>query len=513
MTDEERERARAANRARQKKFRENKKLQGLTTTQARSKAKILTRKETEKKRKYWRQKQKSCRERRTSQKIRRKKEKDRMNVKVKRNQKSCINSISESKVNLTKTIQRAKLPKKPDTFAETMNMILIASPRKRKAMTDRGLLRTNTDRCNNLIVEILKEKMKNKKTRKTLLPGLKVLKKYRMLKTTSLNLGIPVSSLSRASATENTRKSKLEKNREEETHIFFQNSSIPVPDTKSPWYSCLCEYCTNVDLKLKALNDSLHKYKKQECKVADRYHAVNITLCDKEDRQQFQNKCCIDRECHECGKDKIVGHFAPLLSEHGHEPVVYTVWERQQGVQINGKNKVRVMMVKKKESLNSLVTQLADHLDTLAKHLFVARWQQKQFSNLITKVPPGWVVLNLDFAENYACISQMEIQSAHWAHNQATIHPIVCYYKCEMDNCETTIQETLLFISDDLKHDHRAVNCFVKKTNEHLINVRSLDIVKQIQFCDGCASQYKSCLAFCDSSHSIQDFGFTTERN
>ncbi|VDI62354.1 Hypothetical predicted protein [Mytilus galloprovincialis] len=46
----------------------------------------------------------------------------------------------------------------------------------------------------------------------------------------------------------------------------------------------------------------------------------------------------------------------------------------------------------------------------------------------------------------------------------------------------------------------------------HLKETRSLDIIKQVQCCDGCAGQYRSCLPFCDISYSMQDYGFVTER-
>lgn len=212
--------------------------------------------------------------------------------------------------------------------------------------------------------------------KKSLLPALKVMKKYKMLKTTSMNLGVHPSSLSRT--TDEPRKSRLNENVEKNIHNFFHTISTPVPDRKSvkrkdleerkildrplksvyedykesggnvgfstfakkvphniqtynkqPWFSCLCEYCTNVDLKIKALNDFANKVGMVECKLKDRYHAVNITLCDKEDGRLFHKKTCVERNCEHCNKDLFISHLTPLLSNHGHEVVKYTVWEKQ----------------------------------------------------------------------------------------------------------------------------------------------------------------------------------------
>lgn len=148
--------------------------------------------------------------------------------------------------------------------------------------------------------------------------------------------------------------------------------------------------------------------------------------------------------------------------------IQYTIWEKQDGdLNKKGNKTVRVMMVKKKEPLNSMFIKLATHIETLANHLFIARWQQLKFTELINNIPQKCVVLNLDFAENYSCISQMEIQTAHWGHNQATLYPIISYYNCIIEGCELKdhVQETLIFISNDLKHDNHAVNCFIKKTS------------------------------------------------
>ena len=98
----------------------------------------------------------------------------------------------------------------------------------------------------------------------------------------------------------------------------------------------------------------------------------------------------------------------------------------------------------------------------------------------------------MDFAENYSCVAQQEVQSAHWSHNQVTIHPTVAYYRCQEEGCEDIVMEHLIFVSDDKTHDAAAVHKFVMLANEHLIEVRGLNIEREIQLTDGCAAQYKS---------------------
>lgn len=106
-------------------------------------------------------------------------------------------------------------------------------------------------------------------------------------------------------------------------------------------------------------------------------------------------------------------------------------------------------------------------------------------------------------------MSQMEIQTAHWYHQQVTVHPVVAYYNCHQ--CQETVQEDILFISDDLTHDAHAVHKFITLTNKHMTECRGLNILHEVQYSDGCSSQHKSVTPFCDISFVLEDFGFVME--
>ncbi|PJE77756.1 hypothetical protein CI610_03318 [invertebrate metagenome] len=172
-----------------------------------------------------------------------------------------------------------------------------------------------------------------------------------------------------------------------------------------------------------------------------------------------------------------------------------------------------MMLVTKKQSCTEVVVELSEELQPLAQHLFVAAWQQDQFSKLRKKISEGYVLLNMDFSENFACISQNEIQSAHWWHEQVTIHPIVALYRCLKAGCDKTVVESLIFISENKQHDAHAVMKFVKIANKHLTEQQGLVINKEIQMSDGCSAQYKSRQPLTDLSYSILDFGFPSERH
>lgn len=94
---------------------------------------------------------------------------------------------------------------------------------------------------------------------------------------------------------------------------------------------CLCEYCTNVNLKLKVLN-AIASRVDNACRVRHTYHAVDLVTCGRENGRW--RKACAHRECQHC-KDKTVHtHCRGLLRHQG--PVTWFRWEAQKVV-LNGK--------------------------------------------------------------------------------------------------------------------------------------------------------------------------------
>ena len=64
---------------------------------------------------------------------------------------------------------------------------------------------------------------------------------------------------------------------------------------KAKHFQCLCEYCTNIDLKIKAINSAVIQNKLQ-CTLPDRYFAANLTMCNVAARG-YRPLTCVDREC------------------------------------------------------------------------------------------------------------------------------------------------------------------------------------------------------------------------
>lgn len=80
---------------------------------------------------------------------------------------------------------------------------------------------------------------------------------------------------------------------------------------KTQLRQCLCEYCTNVEIKLKVLNtcQSVTKYK-------DAMAIVNDSLCSKGPKKEYNKLECIERKCEECGVKSLTEKIAHACKDH-----------------------------------------------------------------------------------------------------------------------------------------------------------------------------------------------------
>lgn len=74
--------------------------------------------------------------------------------------------------------------------------------------------------------------------------------------------------------------------------------------------------------------------------------------------------------------------FLPLASE---EDKTVHKWNRWGNGELNRKK--RPMLLEHSGSVQDLINELCEEVLKLAKHLFVAQWQYKQFSKLTKQVP------------------------------------------------------------------------------------------------------------------------------
>ena len=114
----------------------------------------------------------------------------------------------------------------------------------------------------------------------------------------------------------------------------------------------------------------------------------------------------------------------------------------------------------KKEKMK-MITQTTSHTQfkallqkdaaTFCSHIRRIAVQFREQRYLKEDPPPNHVYIHMDFAEDYRCRLQNEIQSAYWSPTQVTIHPVVMYYKTQ--NSEESSHKSFVFISNATRHD------------------------------------------------------------
>ena len=89
-------------------------------------------------------------------------------------------------------------------------------------------------------------------------------------------------------------------------------------------------------------------------------------------------------------------------------------------------------------------------------------------------------LLQVDFSENYTCVSQDEIQSAHWQQNQITLFTAALWY--------SGILHPYTLVSDNTDHSKDTIIAYIDRLLEELPpTTKTINI-----WSDGPSSQFKN---------------------
>lgn len=247
-----------------------------------------------------------------------------------------------------------------------------------------------------------------------------------------------------------------------------------------PHNVCVCVHHANFNFLVEAIRMVVKNFPKSSKQL------LNVLCC------QLDNSDCMNGLCQHCENDI---EFALLpLNVSLESPITWKSWQnigRPQVVDISG-------------SLSSALDSLQESLQKFKVHCFVKIIQERVFEEEKAQLTEGSAVVQIDFAENYACISQDEIQSAHWGHQQVTIFTAVAWIH---NGCYS-----FAIVSNCLSHDKICVFVFLKKIVEWLRNACS-SLRNVTFFSDGCAAQFKNKFTMSNLLFMSEDFGVTVKWN
>lgn len=245
---------------------------------------------------------------------------------------------------------------------------------------------------------------------------------------------------------------------------------------------CLCSYHENIRLICDCLNKEISNFPNYSGDFVD-----NL-VCD-----SGSEECMLGR-CSNCPKwlDTIRKESEGFLDD----PLLWYQWERVEvAYQVKKKNLEPKNIVKKMKkickegTLDDVLSSLESKIPSFLEHVFIKRQQSKYFEEKLTHLDQEEAVVQVDFAENYTCKHQDEVQSAHWNQEQVTLFTVAIWTKCPSGD---NVCETHVIISDEMAHDKTSVAVFMSTILSEFVKEKHPDVKKAYIFSDGPSSQFKN---------------------
>ncbi len=168
--------------------------------------------------------------------------------------------------------------------------------------------------------------------------------------------------------------------------------------------------------------------------------------------------CLVDFACESCAAGDYLRDTYPTLNvdddENALEEVVaYKIWAKSEA----GRH-LRTTVTTGK---NAAITEFLRALPCFIRHHQVKGFQHEAYRMAKSLATSSHILLQVDFAENFSCFFQDEIQAAHWGHPQVTLFTccmwngggIINYAVCSdlMDhNKETAVAFLIAILKDFL---------------------------------------------------------------
>ncbi|KAK6178670.1 hypothetical protein SNE40_011197 [Patella caerulea] len=132
--------------------------------------------------------------------------------------------------------------------------------------------------------------------------------------------------------------------------------------------------------------------------------------------------------------------------------MVWYHWERQ----LESDGKVRKNLLTKNGTVREAVEELISDVtkpvqgSSFFKHAFQGNWQQNQFLSLKSNLPIDVVLMVVDFGKNRNIHHQDQAKSDYFASKQATVHPVVMFYRSK-DIPDLTVRDAMVFVNKRLE--------------------------------------------------------------
>jgi len=233
--------------------------------------------------------------------------------------------------------------------------------------------------------------------------------------------------------------------------------------SKMKWFQCICNICANVKYMCQTVSKSLvrHNFDMPRWLPTTRTIGLGLeTLCH--GAETYANRC-LQQNCKDCGRDNLLEDLSLWVKDDVSDVLKWKEWKMVEEEK-KGKLVKSMKLLEQIGNRSAVVESLRQKLEGFGAHSFFATWQQQQHKENLNILGNGEVRAVVDFSENFTCTQQEEAQSAYYGHSQVTIHPCVCHYKVG----DEVVRDSVVFVSDELKHDAACVKTFTNRLVVHL---------------------------------------------
>lgn len=243
---------------------------------------------------------------------------------------------------------------------------------------------------------------------------------------------------------------------------FFQLKPIYIAYVHDMKHNgCLCKTCENMKLLFCSLRPMLiDDFKETVVKASD---VIDSLLCDN----------CDSKSCEIC--EGNMNLFKEMFQNVPSDKLVELIQWRQDVYQLK--------MFTLQLTFQDVMNEFSEKLFDFKVHLEIKKAQSSFFHQCINSPSEEVAVVQIDFAENFKCISQNEIQSAYFNQHTVSIVTVVLWVD------RRTYSK--VFVMDDRSHSkycvYACLDLIMKDVKQKFPTVK---IVKM--FSDGCAGQFKN---------------------
>ena len=251
----------------------------------------------------------------------------------------------------------------------------------------------------------------------------------------------------------------------------------------TPRNVCLCQYHENIRLICDCLSKEIEGFPTYSGDFVDKF------VCDSSSEE------CMLARCQNCATYIWLDEITESCDESCLcEKATWNQWERVEVTVPGKKNKPPKVVKKTKKvckegTINDVFISLRSKLPNFLEHVFVKRKQSSYFEERKSNLQVEEAIVQVDFAENYSCKHQDEIQSPHWNQQQITLFTVAVWTINEANDitCESHV-----IVSDDLEHEKTSVVVFMSTVLETLVKQKHPEVTKAYIFSDGPSSQFKN---------------------